>query len=394
MRTRIAGPGQAKRGTGSTGFKKRIALLMAMTAGLSACVPAASGPAPRIQQVRAAPPRPMVTVPPPRPARPLPPSPPQALVAAIDRLGASFGGDAGIAVMDIEQGWMIDHNGDRFYPQQSVSKLWVAITALDAVDRGALKLSEQRTVTTSDLTLFHQPIAARIAGDGFDTTYGELMTTALRMSDNTANDIVLRRLGGPAAIREMISRKQLGAINFGNGERALQSEIAGLEWRQDYASGSGRGFYRARAALPMDKRQAAMKRYLERPMDGITPTAMVTALSRLSRGELLTAQSTSLLLRTMAESRTGPQRLKGGLPLGWQLSHKTGTGQDLGGMVAGYNDVGIITAPGGHRYAVAVLIGNTRLGIPARQQLMQGVVRSLVATHQSSTIASIGGSGG
>jgi len=382
------------RGTGSTGFKKRIALLMAMTAGLSACVPAASGPAPRIQHARVAPPRPMVTVPPPRPARPLPPSPPQSLVAAIDRLGASFAGDAGIAVMDIEQGWMIDHNGDRFYPQQSVSKLWVAITALDAVDRGALKLSESRRVTSADLTLFHQPIAARIGANGFDTTYGELMMNALRMSDNTCNDIVLRRLGGPSAIREMISRKQLGAINFGNGERALQSEIAGLEWRQDYAAGRGRGFYRARAALPMAERQAAMKRYLVRPMDGITPTAMVTALSRLARGELLTQQSTSLLLRTMAESRTGPQRLKGGLPVGWQLSHKTGTGQDLAGMVAGYNDVGIITAPGGHRYAVAVLIGNTRQGIPVRQELMQSVVRALVATHQSSTIASIGSTGG
>jgi beta-lactamase class A len=358
-------------------------LILTLAGALSGCVAATAQP-PRAQHASVQ--RPFVTVPPPRPVRPLPPRPPQGLVQSIDRLGQGFAGDVGIAVVDVERGWIIDHNGSRSYPQQSVSKLWVAIAALDAVDRGALDLSERRTVTRDDLTVFHQPIRALIGANGHDTNFRTLMFSALQSSDNTANDILLRRIGGPTAVREMIAAKKLGAINFGEGERLLQSEIAGLEWRQAYAV--GQEFYRARAALPMERRNAAMQRYLERPMDGATPIAMTNALARLARGELLTPASTRLLLNAMEETRTGPQRLKAGLSPGWRLAHKTGTGQNLNGMTAGYNDVGIITAPGGHRYAVAVLIGNTRQGIPARQRLMNEVVRAVIAQHNANASAS------
>jgi len=60
--------------------------------------------------------------------------------------------------------------------------------------------------------------------------------------------------------------------------------------------------------------------------------------------------------------------------------HKTGTGQQLGNWVAGYNDVGVVTAPDGRTYAVAVLIGSTRQPIPVRQRLMSDVVRAIVRT--------------
>ena len=53
--------------------------------------------------------------------------------------------------------------------------------------------------------------------------------------------------------------------------------------------------------------------------------------------------------RTHEHTHTGPNRLKGGLTPGWTLSHKTGTGQELGGVQAGYNDVGILTAPDGKK---------------------------------------------
>ena len=58
----------------------------------------------------------------------------------------------------------------------------------------------------------------------------------------------------------------------------------------------------------------------------------------------------------MANTHTGPNRLKGGLAPGWTLSHKTGTGQELRAQQAGYNDIGILTAPDGRSYSVAVMI--------------------------------------
>ena len=61
------------------------------------------------------------------------------------------------------------------------------------------------------------------------------------------------------------------------------------------------------------------------------------------------------------------------------------TGQDLGNLSTGYNDVGLIVAPDGHRYAVAVMIASTRRPIPARMQLMGDVTRAVVASHADRT---------
>ena len=83
----------------------------------------------------------------------------------------------------------------------------------------------------------------------------------------------------------------------------------------------------------------------------------------------------------MQSSHTGKQRLRGAVPPGWQFGHKTGTGQDLGGRTAGYNDVGILVAPDGRAYALAVMIGDTRKSIQERQALMQAIVTVIVAQH-------------
>ena len=70
------------------------------------------------------------------------------------------------------------------------------------------------------------------------------------------------------------------------------------------------------------------------------------------------------------------------MPPGWTLAHKTGTGQDLGGRTAGFNDIGILTAPDGKSYALAVMIGDTPRPPRDRQQLMQAVVTAIVANHR------------
>jgi beta-lactamase class A len=85
----------------------------------------------------------------------------------------------------------------------------------------------------------------------------------------------------------------------------------------------------------------------------------------------------------MANTKTGAQRLKGGLEPGWQLSHKTGTGQVLGGVQAGYNDIGIITAPDGKSYAMAVLIRRTAAPLGERMSAMQRTVRAVISYHQA-----------
>jgi beta-lactamase class A len=304
-----------------------------------------------------------------------------ALAQRITELGRGFNGIVGIAVRDVETGWTTSWNGHRYFPQQSVSKFWVAITALQAADDGRLDLSRNATLTRADLTLFHQPVAADIGPNGYTTSLDNFMFRALTTSDNTCNDMVLRHAGGPAAVRAMLERNHIEGIRFGPGERIMQSQIAGMQWQPAFAHGNA--FYAARAHVPADRRRAAFEHYIEDPVDGAMPEGIVDGLARLQRGELLSQASTARLLSILAAVRTGPQRLRGGLAPGWQIAHKTGTGQVLGAEQAGYNDIGILTAPDGHHYAVAVMIGRTATPLPTRMALMQNVTRAVIAYHDA-----------
>lgn len=321
-------------------------------------------------------PFPAAPTPPPRPAPPAP----RSLVSQLDALVRNFGGVSGVAVTSVEDGWTATANARRRMPQQSVSKLWVSMAVLDAVDRGKIRLDDPLTISRADFTLFHQPVAALVKGDvGYTATVGEIIRRAMQMSDNTCNDKLLRLVGGPQVVRDFIARKQLGAIRFGPGERLLQAGTAGLEWKPAYSMGNA--FAQARARLTPAVRQAAYESYIKDPPDGAAPEAIANALSRLKRGDLLSPASTEWLLRTMAGARTGKARVRGAVPAGWQYAHKTGTGQDLRGRTAGFNDVGILTAPDGRSYALAVMIGDTPRPIRERQMLMQAVGTAIIASH-------------
>jgi beta-lactamase class A len=361
----------------------------ALTLGVASLAACSAVPRPEPRPTPRA--RPPVFIPAPKPVpkpvnRPRPieqpttNSPPVAMVEGIRALWASYPDRAGVAVARADGNWIIAHRGDELMPQQSVSKLLVAITLMQAVDDGRISLSEGVTVRKSDLTVFSAAMASLVGDDGFTTTYGELLRRALTISDNTANDVILGRVGGASAVRAMISAKGLGAIRFGGAEHVLQSGTAGLPWREEYRQ--GRAFQNARALLSNETRQKAMDTYVANPPDGAAPSAIARMLIRLKKGELLSPASTQRILGLMAASETGKMRLKAGVPYDWSYAHKTGTGQDFGGRTAGYNDVAIMTAPDGTSYAVVVQIAEARRPVPERQQLMQGISAIVGANHR------------
>ena len=241
---------------------------------------------------------------------------------------------------------------------------------LYAIDRGEARIDEPLEIRLSDLTVFHQPLRQAVMAQGVvRRRVGELISEAITHSDNTANDTLLRRVGGPDKVRRMFKDKGLGGIRFGPGERLLQSQIAGLSWRPEYSIGNN--FFEARDRLPMATREAALTRYVADPIDGATPSGITQALSLLANEQLLSPETTRYALDTLALTHSGPQRLKGSVPADWKIYHKTGTGQVLGARATGFNDVAILEAPDGARYAVAVMVGETRASIPDRLKMMQ-----------------------
>jgi beta-lactamase class A len=307
------------------------------------------------------------------------------LSARIAELGRNFGPGVGISVRDVATGWSTGFDASRLAPQQSVSKFWVALAVHDAFDRGAMRPEDEVTITPADLTLFHQPIRAMVKPEGYRTTVSDLLERAMTQSDNTANDALLRRVGGPEAIRAMLARLGIASVRFGPGERLLQSRIAGLAWQQAFSTGNS--FYTARAALPADARLASLEAYIANPIDGAAPDAITLAFARLARGELLSARQTANLLSLMERSKTGAKRMRAGVDAEWQLAHKTGTGQQVGALVAGFNDVGLLTAPDGRRYAVAVMIAKSAKPIGQRQALIADVARAVIDHWRGTTTA-------
>jgi beta-lactamase class A len=252
----------------------------------------------------------------------------------------------------------------------------VALATLQAVDEGRVSLDQTVTMTKDDRSVFYQPITGRLRHGPFEMTVADLLHWAITESDNSANDKLIQTVGGPEAVVRTMEAKGLAGVRAGDYERVIQTRTAGLTWQPDY--GVTWIFKQARERLPDAVRDQAEAAYLADPGDGATPAGITQALARLQRGELLSAGSTQTMLDLLHETRTGPMRLKAGLSRGWSIGHKTGTGPDWRFGSVGINDVGLITAPDGHTYAVAVMMRRTRAPLSARQRFMQAVSQTVV----------------
>ncbi len=300
------------------------------------------------------------------------------LKTEVDKYWKTFPGRAGIAIYTPFSDEIIGKRQTERFPQQSVSKMWVALTILEQEAAGKLSLDKRIRVSRNDVVVFSQPLKNYLDGrDSFDMSLSELLTHSINASDNLANNVLLRVAGGPQAINQMLDRRKVQSIRFGPGEVLLQSAIAGLEWQPEYRKGNA--FKAQRSSIPMGKRKAALDAYLETPLDGAAPGTIALVLKRFSERDA--NDPGAKLLKLMAGTYTGRSRLRSGLAPGWRLAHKTGTGQVLGSIATAINDVGVMTAPDGCVYPVAVMIAKTRAGRDATNAFMQNIARAITRHH-------------
>jgi beta-lactamase class A len=207
-------------------------------------------------------------------------------------LVANKSADVGVAAIDLSSGESLSVKGNTPFPMASTVKVAVAALYLAQVDHGRRSLDDTINGTTAR----------------------SLMRRMLINSDNRATDILLKDLGGPRVLNNWLH----------------QNGVTGL--RVD----------RTIAQLLADKRDLWDRR------DSSTPMAMVELLRRIYTAELIRPASRNYLLDIMAQCKTGKNRIRGLLPAGTPVEHKTGT---LNGYAS---DVGFITLPDGRRIAVAM----------------------------------------
>jgi len=278
-----------------------------------------------------------------------------------------------VAVQNIESGEVWARNGVQAFPMQSVFKAPLGAAVLSEVDAGRLSLDEVITLEDMDLSPPLSPIAAAWP-EKTRYTIRDLLVATVSESDNTAADVLMRRIGGPGQLQAWLNSKGLSGLRIDRYERELQPESLGMPsfrpaWR------TAQAFNAARQAVPEAERRAAWDRYRDDPRDTIQASGALNFLRSLQNGELISPASTRLLLQIMEQSPTGPKRLKAGLPEGARLAHKTGTSHTAFGITAVTNDIGIVTLKDGRRYAVAVFLADSPASSAERDAVLADAMR-------------------
>lgn len=278
-----------------------------------------------------------------------------------------------VAVQNVDGGEVWARNAVETFPMQSVFKAPLGAAVLAEVDAKRLSLDEVVTISDMELSPQLSPIAAAWPGR---TTYTvrELLVAAVRDSDNTAADVLMRKIGGPGALKSWLVEKGIIGLRVDRYEREVAVEVNGMPsfrpaWRTDEA------WTAAKLAVPEPQRRAAWATYATDVRDTTTTSAMLGFLRQLAAGDLISPSSTALLLGLMTETRTGENRLKAGLPEGATLAHKTGTSGTNFGVTVATNDVGILTLKDGRKYAVVVMLADSPADLKEREAVIAEAMR-------------------
>jgi beta-lactamase class A len=246
----------------------------------------------------------------------------QSLREELAEIAAGVHGRVGIAVVGIESGDTLTIDGSGRYPMQSVYKFPVALAVLQRVDSGTLSLEQKLHLTKADLLPgTWSPLREKYPEGDVDVTLDEILRYTVSLSDNNGCDILFRLLGGTRVVQDHLRGIGIVGIDIVATEEEMHAD-RGVQYR-----------------------------------NWSTPAEMGHLLRKFYRREILSDGSTTYLRRIMEETSTGPKRIKGLLPKGTVVAHKTGSsGADEKGFIAATNDVGVVRLPGGGHVAIAVFV--------------------------------------
>ncbi|WP_414586675.1 class A beta-lactamase [Scytonema sp. PCC 10023] len=290
-------------------------------------------------------------------------------------------GKVGIGVLDLNSGQSWFLNGKQRFPMQSVYKLPSGIAVLKQVDEGKISLKQLVTIMRQDFAPGSSPMIKEFKGDRVQIPLRNVLESSVGISDNTAADALVRLLGGPQQVNAILGKLQIRNIRVDRLEQQMQPESVGLKNFQPELADEQK-YKEAVEKIPDRDKKAALQKYLTDPRDTATPEAMVDLLAKLNSNQLLSENSTALLLKIMTDSPTGQKRLKAGLPENWSIAHKTGTGADVLGIGTATNDVGIASSPDGKRVAIAVFIAGSKAPLEEREKVMSNIASRVVQAMQ------------
>jgi len=254
-------------------------------------------------------------------------------------LEARHGGRLGVAALDTSTGNRMAHRADERFPMCSTFKLLAAAGVLHNVDMGNEQLDRWVPFGSADL-LEHAPIARQLVSKGGMTVH-DLCAAAVSYGDNTAANLLLVALGGPAGATAYV--------------RTLGDTVTRIDRIEPNAG----------TCIPGD------------PRDTTEPSAMLADLNKLTQGGVLSNNSQDLLTGWLNNCQTAAGRIPAGLPPSWTSGDKTGSGAN-----ATANDVAIINPPGRAPIFIAAYYTASSASDAEQDAILADVARTVCAAFR------------
>ncbi|MBR8068201.1 PenA family class A beta-lactamase [Burkholderia cenocepacia] len=261
---------------------------------------------------------------------------PAAAATTLADLERDAGGRLGVCAIDTASGRVIEHRAGERFPFCSTFKAILSAAVLaQSVERPGL-LQQRVTYTKADLVNY-SPVSEKHVGAGM--TVAALCEAAIQYSDNSAANLLMKVIGGPSAVT---------AYARSIGDDAFRLD----RWETELNT-----------ALPGD------------PRDTTTPAAMAASLRVLTLGDALPAAQRAQLVAWLRGNKVGDKRIRAGVPAGWVVGDKTGTG-DYGTT----NDAGVIWPTSRAPIVLAVYYTQTRADARAKDDVIASVARIVAQT--------------
>lgn len=260
---------------------------------------------------------------------------------AIGAIAATSEGKVGVSIRILETGDTLSFHDDQHYPMQSVFKFPIAISVLRAAEKGSLNLDDKILVTKKDLRKTVSALLEKYPNGNQKVCIREMLTDMVTLSDNNACDILMRTLGGPQKITADIHGLGVSDIMIVGDETQMNAD-----WGLQYRNWS-------------------------------KPSAQVQLLNLLYKGKLLSASGTKLLINMIEHTFVAPKRIRGLLPTGTIIAHRSGTsGTDEKGLSPATNDVGVISLPNGKHLAIAIFLSDSFLHDDERDEVVAKIAKA------------------
>lgn len=237
----------------------------------------------------------------------------------------------------------ISINGGKHFPMQSVFKFHIGLAMLSEIDKGKFSLDQKIEIGKDDLLPgLYSPIQDKYP-NGATLTIAEMMEYTVSQSDNVGCDLLLKLLGGPQSVESYFAKNKFKDISIKINEEVMQGN-----WDLQFQNWT-------------------------------TPKAANKVLKAFYFNEkkLLSQKSHDFIWRVMRETSTGRNRLKGQLPEGTVVAHKTGwSGTNKAtGITAAVNDIGIVFLPNGQHFFISVFVTDSREDAAANEKIIADIAK-------------------